>query len=60
MKVRINIEIVDDMNTISDYAEYLHTTKEGIIARYKDSFEKMLKPTLSDLLDCTIAVEVED
>ena len=60
MKVKINIEIVDDINTISDYTEYLHVTKEDIVARYKSSFEQMIKPTLSDLLDCTVAVEIED
>lgn len=60
MKVKVNIEIVDDINTTSDYAEYLHTTKEGIVAMYKDAFEKMLKQTQSDVVDCTVSVEIED
>lgn len=60
MKVKINIEIIDDINETHEYVEYLHTTKEGLVAMYKDAFEKILKQTQSDLVDCTVSVEIED
>ena len=60
MKTKINIEIIDDINTISDYTEYLHTTKDGLITMYKNVYEKLMKETQSSLVDYTVAVEIED
>lgn len=60
MRAKINIEIIDNINTISDYTSYLNVTKEGLVDMYKVAYEQLIEETHSDLVDYIVSVEIEE
>ena len=59
MKIKANIEIVDDKHDLAHYEKF-GFSKEVLMRMYKEAWTSYLDGTVDDELRYTLDVEVED